>query len=176
MKVKEKILENDLRRKIYDYVKENPGLHMREFQRRLNIPLSTLEYHLDYLQRRKILVMEDDRRYCRYFGENLDEADRIILSALRQKRMREIILLTLSDEMKCFKDLMEEIGIAASTLSTYLKNLENGEILDKTRIGNENCYSVNNEDSVIRSLLVYQSSFVDRLVDRVLESFLELEI
>jgi predicted transcriptional regulator len=174
MKVKEKVLENDLRRKIYEFVKENPGLHMRELQRRLDIPLSTLEYHLDYLQRRDILVMEDDRRYCRYFGENLDKVDRRVLSALRQKRMREIILLTISDEMKCFKDLMDEIGIAASTLSSYLKNLENREILKKTRIGNENCYSVNNEDKVIRSLLIYHSSFVDRLVDRVLESLLEV--
>jgi predicted transcriptional regulator len=176
MKVKEKVLENDLRRKIYEFVKKNPGLHMRELQRRLDIPLSTLEYHLDYLQRRDILVMEDDRRYCRYFGENLDEVDRRVLSALRQKRMREIILLTLSDEMKCFKDLKDEIGIAASTLSSYLKNLENREILERTRVGNETCYSVNNEDNVIRSLLIYQSSFVDRLVDRVLESFLELEM
>jgi predicted transcriptional regulator len=120
--------------------------------------------------------MEDDRRYCRYFGDEFSEVDREILSALRQRRMREIILLTLYDEMKCFKDLMDEIGIAASTLSSYLTNLENRGILYKTRVGNETCYRLNHEDNVIRSLLVYQSSFVDKLVDKVLESLLEIEI
>jgi predicted transcriptional regulator len=35
MKVKEKVLEHEKRREIYEYLKENPGLHMREIQRRM---------------------------------------------------------------------------------------------------------------------------------------------
>jgi len=47
---KEEILENDRRRKIYTVIKKNPGLHIRELQRVLDIPLASLQYHLNYMR------------------------------------------------------------------------------------------------------------------------------
>ena len=175
MKSKEKVLENEQRRKIYNFVKDNPGLHMRELQRRLQIPLTTLEYHLDYLENKDILSLKDDRRYCRYFPEEISEDEKTLLSALRQKRLREIILLVLSEELVCFKELSDEIRIADSTLSHYLKLLSMKEILVKERIGSETCYKVKSEKTVVQSLLCYKESFVDKLVDNVLASFIEVD-
>jgi predicted transcriptional regulator len=175
MKIKEKVLENEHRRTIYNFVKENPGLHMRELQRRLKIPLSTLEYHLDYLERKEILSLEDDRRYCRYFAEEHTHEEKKLLSALRQKRLREIILLVLSEERVCFKELSRETMIADSTLSHYLGFLAEKEILVKERIGAETCYRVKSEKTVVTSLLCYRTSFVDKLVDNVLALFLDVD-
>jgi len=175
MKIKDKVLENEHRRTIYNYVKENPGLHMRELQRQLDIPLSTLEYHLDYLEKKDILSQEDDRRYCRYFSEEHTEEEKTLLSALRQKRLREIILLVLSDGNLCFKDLIKDVSIAESTLSHYLKLLTEREILVKERLGTETCYRLKSERNVVYSLLCYKTSFVDSLVDKVLASFLEVD-
>ena len=148
---------------------------MRELQRQLNIPLSTLEYHLDYLQKTEIIAQEDDRRYCRYFSEEYSKEEKVLLSALRQKRLREIILLVLSEGQLCFKDIINEVSIAASTLSHYLKLLTEREILIKDRLGTETCYRLMSEKNVVYSLLCYKTSFVDSLVDKVLSSFLEVE-
>jgi predicted transcriptional regulator len=176
MKTKEKVLENEHRRAIYNFIQENPGLHMREIQRQLEIPLSTLEYHLDYLEKKDIISLEDDRRYCRYFAGEHTEFEKKLLSALRQRRLREIILLVLSEEMMCFKDLSREIRIADSTLSYYLGFLSDNEILFREKIGAESCYRIVSEDIVIRMLLCYKTSFVDKLVDNVLGSFLDVEM
>ena len=176
MKTREKILENEHRRTIYNFVKDNPGLHMRELQRKLDIPLSTLEYHLDYLEKKDVLSQEDDRRYCRYFADEHSEEEKTLLSALRQKRLREIILLVLSEELICFKELINEISIAESTLSHYLRYLSEREILVRERIGVETCYRLKSEKTVVYSLLCYQTSFVDKLVDNVLNSFLEVNL
>jgi predicted transcriptional regulator len=175
MKTKEKLLENDHRKAIYNFVKENPGLHLRELQRRLKIPLSTLEYHLDYLERKKILAVKDDRRYCRYFAEKFTPGDKELLSVLRQKRLLEIILQILSEEQVCFKELAQKIMISDSTLSHYLKVLTQKEILIKERIGTETCYKLKSEKKVLTSLFCYKSSFVDKLVDKVLSLFLEID-
>lgn len=175
MKTREKVLENEHRRTIYNFVKENPGLHMRELQRRLKIPLSTLEYHLDYLERKEILSLEDDRRYCRYFADKHTYEEKTLFSALRQKRLREIILLVLSEERVCFKELSREMMIADSTLSHYLGFLVEKGILVKERIGAETCYMVKSEESVVKSLLCYKTSFVDKLVDHVLSVFLDVD-
>jgi predicted transcriptional regulator len=175
MKAREKVLENEHRREIYNFVKENPGLHLRELQRRLKMPLSTLEYHLDYLEKKEILALEDDRRYCRYFAEKLTPDDKELLSVLRQKRLLEIILQTLSEEQICFKELSHKIMIADSTLSHYLGILTQKEILIKERIGTETCYKLKSEKRILRSLFCYKSSFVDKLVDKVLSLFLEID-
>jgi predicted transcriptional regulator len=175
MKIREKVLENEHRRTIYNFVKENPGLHMRELQRRLKIPLSTLEYHLDYLEKKEALSLEDDRRYCRYFASEHTTEEKKLLSALRQKRLREIILLVLGEEQACFKELSREMKIANSTLSHYLNFLTEKEILVKERIGAETCYRVKSEKAVVTSLLCYQASFLDKLVDNVLALFLDID-
>ena len=74
------------------------------------------------------------------------------------------------------EELSKEIEIADSTLSHYLSLLCDNNILSKERIGAETCYKLVSEDTVIRSLLCYKTSFVDKLVDKVLEAFLDVDI
>src|SRR4030066_98710 len=96
---KEEILGNENRRRVYSVIEANPGIHMRELQRVLDMPLTTLEYHLTYMSRKKILFKESDGHYNRYYVRPLDSEDKKILSALRQKRMREIVFLVLKDKI-----------------------------------------------------------------------------
>ena len=44
------ILNLENRRKIYNYIRDNPGLHLRELSRRLNIAYYNLDYHIRYLK------------------------------------------------------------------------------------------------------------------------------
>ena len=72
---KDVILENERRRDIYDFVKKNPGFHMRGLQRQLEMPLASLEYHLDYMVRKNVLLKEIDGRYTRYYARPLEKED-----------------------------------------------------------------------------------------------------
>ena len=44
-------LKLETRRKIYTHILKAPGLHEREISRVLNIPLSTLDYHIQFLNK-----------------------------------------------------------------------------------------------------------------------------
>ena len=103
---KEEILENERRREIYKFVEKHPGVHLRELQRRLRMPLASLEYHLNYMTRKKVIYREKDRRYRRYYAKQLDVIDKKILSALRQKRLREIVLIVLSSKKAKYQVLL----------------------------------------------------------------------
>src|SRR5512136_1064090 len=94
---KEEILENDNRRKIYTVIEDSPGIHLRELQRILDMPLTTLEYHLSYMTRKKILFPETEGHHKRYYTKPFDPEDKKVLAALRQKRMREIVLVVLEN-------------------------------------------------------------------------------
>jgi predicted transcriptional regulator len=170
---REEVLENETRRRIYRFVNRNPGLHLRELQRQLNIPLSSLDYHLDYLVRKGLLYREGDGFYTRFFDEDLDKRDREILALLRQRRLKEIILIILSEDKASYSELMSTLNIPASTLSVYLRKLVVNDILERHTIGRETYYTVRNEDKIANLLIVYKSSFMDRLIDNALLTFLE---
>ncbi len=170
---KEEILENENRRKIYEGIEHSPGVHLRELQRILDMPLTTLEYHLSYMVRKKIIYSETDTHYKRYYAKPLGEEDKKVLSALRQKRLREIVLLILSNQKAKYQFMAEYLKIPHSTLSFYLKYLIDNGILLKEKVGYETIYTVKDEDKVVKVLIAYKASFLDKLIDKTVAMWLE---
>ncbi len=134
---KDEILENDNRKKIYETIERSPGIHLRELQRILDMPLTTLEYHLSYMVRKKIIYSETDTHYKRYYAKPIVEEDKKVLSALRQKRLREVVLLILSHGKAKYQFMADYLKIPHSTLSFYLKYLVDNGILVKDKVGYE---------------------------------------
>jgi len=170
---KEEILENERRREIYNFIEKNPGAYLREIQRRTEIPLASLEYHLSYMVRRKVVFSEKDGRYKRHYIKPLGAEDKKTLAALRQRRLREIVLITLSNKKVRYQAFLEILRIPHSTLSLYLKYLVDWGVLERHKIGYENIYTIQDEDRVVRVLTSYKASFVDRLVDKALSTWME---
>jgi len=172
---KDEILENERRRKIYAAIEANPSIHLRELQRVLNIPLATLEYHLSYMTRKKIVHRETVGHHKGYYTKPLNPEDKKVLSALRQKRMREIVLIILANKKVKYQFLLDYFKLPPSTLSFYLKYLVDNNILARDKIGYENLYTVQDEDKVAKVLISYKSSFLDTLVDKALSTWMETQ-
>jgi len=170
---KDEILENNNRRKIYQVLEKNPGIYLRELQRIVNMPLGTVEYHLDYMTRKKLIFSEAENHHKRYYTKPLDLADKRLLSALRQKRLREIVLIALVNKKIQYQSLAEYFKIPHSTLSLYLKCLVEKNILVRERIGYKSLYRVRDEEAVAKVLIAYKSSLSDKLVDKALAAFME---
>jgi predicted transcriptional regulator len=170
---KEEILENQRRQKIYANIKKNPGLHIRELQRVLDIPLASLQYHLNYMARRNIIVEEKAEHYTRYYCSPLDPEDKKILSILRQKRIREIILTILVEKKAKYRFIVDKFKMPTSTVSFYLKTLMDNNIIERTKVGYENVYTIKDEDKIAKILVAYQLSLLDILVDKWAATWLE---
>ncbi len=170
---KDEILENENRRKIYSIVDGNPGIHFRELQRVIDIPLTTLEYHLSYMTRKKIVFGEKEGHYRRYYTKPLETEDKKFLCAIRQRKMREIVLFIISRQKARYQSIAESLGLPQSTLSFYLKYLVEKGLLLKEKVGYESIYAVSNEDRMAKLLISYKSSLLDKLVDKTLSAWLE---
>ena len=82
------------RKLIYDYILEYPGLHTREISRKLNIPRSTLLYHLNYLKKSGFIVERNEGSYLRYFdSKKIETIDKEIFALLRKRVVRNILLV-----------------------------------------------------------------------------------
>jgi predicted transcriptional regulator len=170
---KEVILENENRRKIYLLIEANQGIHLRELQRLLDMPLTTLEYHLSYMTRKKIIYGEKKDQFRRYYTKPLEPDDKKVLAVLRQKKMREIVLTVISLKQAKYQLIADNLGLPYSTLSFYLKYLVDREILEREKIGYETVYRVRDEERVAKVLIAYKASLFDKLIDKALNTWLE---
>ncbi len=158
--------ELDTRKRIYEEIVLNPGLHFRELQRRLGMQVGMLEYHLGVLEKEGLIVSKSDGKYVRYFANtHMTREERRIIGVLRNEKMRRIVIYILENERVNHREIAKSLGMSPSTLSYYLKSLVKEGILVKETEGRESYYRVRDERSVANTIIRYRKSFFDSVVD-----------
>lgn len=168
---REEVLEYETRRRVFRLIEDEPGLHLRELERRSGVPLSTLRHHLRYLEEHGLVDAEDDRNLTRYFARTLVEPrDRDALAALRQEALRRVLLFVLAKGGQAtHKEISEGIGAPPSTLAVYLAQLVKRGLLARRSLGRESRYDAVDPERVVRLLHAYRGTFLDALVDHLLD-------
>jgi predicted transcriptional regulator len=165
-----KVLELDLRRKIYGIVRDCAGAHFREIQRRCKIATGTAKHHLEYLRRQGLIKLERAGNNSRYFPRGFKAENESIMSYLRQKSMRGIILEVFSNPGCIHEDIVKKVNLAPSTVSWHLKKLIDSKIIGSTKTGRKTKFRVLIDKNVILNLLIiYRESFLDSIVDNIIE-------
>lgn len=172
--MKEDYLALETRKKIYELILSSPGLHKREIARKLDMSLSTVDYHLHYMERKKLVTFKHDGKYKRYFVASITQdetAEKRIMPLLRQETARRIILFLLQHPEAIHKEVCEHVGKAPSTVSFHLKKLiDNGAIEEIVR-GKEKAYVVKNPQNVAELITTYKCSFIDKAVDKFVDAW-----
>ena len=171
--MKEKaLLEN--RQLIHDYILKNPGSHLRMIERGLDINLGTLRHHLKHLEKERMISsrMEENRKLYFVAGK-MGASHKTISSLLQQKRFRDIILTTITTPGLTHKEIAGKLSLKPSTLSKYIKVLEERGIVRHERQERERHYFVVDEKEIMKLLLAYKPSFLDSFVDTMLHIYFE---
>lgn len=167
---KEKILELDVRRKIYRLVQRHAGCHFREIERKSGLATGSVKYHLDYLARHDLIRLEKEGNNLRCYPMNFKTQNTRLMGLLRQKSVRHILLHILVNENCSHEQIVRSVVLSPSTVSWHLKKLEDTGIVKSIRKGRSKHYSIHIEkEEIINLLIIYKESFLDTLVDRVVE-------
>jgi predicted transcriptional regulator len=187
------LIDFETRRNIYNYILENPGLHEREISRKMDIPKTTMRYHLSFLQKQKLIESESSKRFIRYYVTTKYDTDdnAKIINYLRQKTTREIILLLLLTCGSTQSDLSKCLQKSSPTIGFYLKRLEENDIIKKAPIsegivktttgaierspkGREIIYRVKETEPLYKLFFRYKESLLDSEEELVLEEVSDL--
>lgn len=159
---------------IYKTISNSPGLHFREIQRRTGLATGSLQYHLDFLQKQHFIRMEKEGKFVRYYsvrGQTVkEESDKKIMSLLRQKSLRRIILYLLTKVKANNAEIASAIEKSPSTTSWHLDKLLKEGLIEKQISGRQSFFYLKNPDKARDLLISHKDSFFDSLV----ESFAEL--
>jgi predicted ArsR family transcriptional regulator len=187
------IIDFETRKSIYNYILENPGLHEREISRKMDIPKTTMRYHLSFLQKQKLIESDSSKRFIRYYVTTKydDEDNSKIINYLRQKTTREIILMLLLTSGSTMLDLGQSLQKAPPTIAFYLKRLEKDGIIKKAPIsdgivkttlgaverspkGREILYRVDDSELLYKLFFKYKESLLTNEEELVLEEVSDL--
>ncbi|MEW6722233.1 MAG: winged helix-turn-helix transcriptional regulator [Candidatus Micrarchaeota archaeon] len=162
------VLALETRRRVYETVRAHAGIHFRELERRAGLPAGTARYHLAYLSRNGLIKEEKDGNLTRYFPAGFGEEK--LMALLRQKSVRDILLVLISDGELAHEQIVSAVRLSPSTVSWHLRKLEEGGAVRARKDGKKVRYSLSADRKTIMSLLItYRESFLDSLVDRVIE-------
>ena len=129
------ILEFKRRREIYEFISQNSGLHMRDISRKLNVPFTSLKYHLNYLEKKGFIISRDDGKYSRYFiSLEIGEKEKRILNCLRKRTTLHIILWFFIAVQCSQKDISRFLEKHPTTISFHLRKMIQAGIIEQVSI------------------------------------------
>ena len=163
------------RRKIYRIIRSKPGIHFRSLERETGFASGTLQYHLREMVKNEILTEKKDDHYTRYFirDQPISIKDKLILSHLRKELPRGIILFLLENPGSENRDFTRHFTVSSATISYHLKRLSKDEVIVSSGDTRMQRYSIKEPERVFELIIAFRSSFVDRVVDTLIESWVQ---
>lgn len=159
-------------KKVYEVVRDNPGLDYRDLQARVRLNMQDLRSGINYLRENDLIVREEyEDNYRYYMAEGISDAEKNIMSYLRQYILREIIFYLIQHPNSKASEIRSEIHLSSDTMSRHLKKLRDAGVIAESRQGWASTYRVNDPEKIKKLLVQYKESFLDRLVNRFIESW-----
>lgn len=172
---KEDALDLPVRRRIVEAVDGSPGLHLRGLAQRLDIPLSSLEYHCYHLVRTGHLSTREAGGFKAFYpAQGMDRRDKDVLYLVRQEGVRRICTHLLLHPGATPKEVREAAGLSPPTLSFHLKKLRMAGLLEEEPAGRTKHLRLVDGERIANVLVTYRRSFVDDVVDRFAKTWLSL--
>lgn len=169
------VLDLEARKRIVEFVRANPGLHMRELASRLAMAVSTLEYHCYQLVKHGHLVTRESAGFKAFYpGEGMDRRDKDILYLVRHEAPRRVCSHLLLNPGATPKEIRAALGLTAPTLSFHLNKLRAAGVVREEAAGRTKNLFVEDPERVASILVTYKASFLDDAVDRFAAAWLAL--
>jgi len=140
------LLNQTTRMTVFNFIKDNPGLHFRAISDCLEMPIGALQYHLSLLVNGGLVSAYSDGRYKRYFeSKKFTEAEVKAISILRHETAGKILVTLMEKQRALHKDIAAQLGISSQALSWQMNRLEKMGVIRKSAEGLQVKYSLDHK-------------------------------
>ncbi len=147
-------MEDSRRVQILEFIKANPGLHLRGIKRELNLAMGVLQYHLRRLEKDQSIISRRRGLYKRFYKRlDFEVEEQEILGVLFQETERDLLLYLLKTPDATQKELSEFAHISASSTSWHMKRLVEAGLVKSRRQGSFVYYVAKGDPVKILTLL-----------------------
>jgi len=126
------LLDNTVRREIYDLVNERPGVHLSELRRTVDVGQGALEHHVRRLEEAGLVRSERLGGYrCFFPPGDRDAAIEHATRAIRSRKARSILAAAIRAGDVRMTRLSKDLDLPTSTLHYHVEALADAGIVEK---------------------------------------------
>jgi predicted transcriptional regulator len=159
---------SDSQRNILKAISQNPGIRYNYLARLTGFANGVLTYHLNILEQSNYINKFRHDKITRYYPLNISKRELSIISHLRVRTEKDIIMFTLEHDSCTFNEIVKHSGKSPSTISWHLRRLCAGGII-AVHYGQYNIYRIIDKKLVNQMLRKYKQSFADKVIDNFVD-------
>ena len=165
--------------KTLNYINNNPGCHLRQIKRELDISVGTVQYQLNKLEKENKINSNRKGLYKFYFPVGLfHENEKQILQILNNKTSREIFLYIIENQNPTQTDISSYFKISNPAVNWHTSRLISYKMIMETKDGKYKRYTITdnaqNAKQIIKLLRNYYSNIWNNWSNRLAEMFILL--
>lgn len=158
---------------ILEVIQKNPGIQFRDLMKHTGMKNGVLSHYINKIESSGMIQVERNPRQTKFFPLHLTDSDQKIVSALRKDTQRKIILHLMSegDTGAEFSEIPNSIGRSPSTVSLYLSQLVDDQIVSIRLDNKRKKYFITDRKSVDGLIEKYNPGLVSRAADSFADTF-----
>jgi predicted transcriptional regulator len=166
-------------KRILQFIQNNPGCHLRKIREMIGISQGTVQYHTDRLEKMGRITSTRSGFYKYYFPVGIiQNNEKEILQILRQETARQILMFIVERQAPTQTDIVNSIGISASSVSWHMRRLIEFRLVEEIKEGKYKRYQL--QDRKVSSKYItalmrnYYPAIWEKWSDRLIEMFLSM--
>ena len=156
--------------KIIQLVSKNPGIRYSEIMRETGLKNGVLSHHLSKIEDSGKIIIERTPRVARVYPCGTQQEEAQIIKSMRNPTMKKIIT-SLFDGQLSFRQITEKTGKSQGTVSVYLKELTESQIVSRKLRNADLLFELANSDYVKEIITKHKTTLFERSADNISDIF-----
>ena len=147
---------------IQQVIEQNPGIQFREIMRSSGLKNGVLSHYLGKLEKTGTVKAIRGPRQARFYPPQITEDESIVIKSLRKQTPRDLLLALVKDDGLEFSQLVREVKKSPSTVSLYLSQIVEDELVEIKIIQLKKRYHIKVRDLVDKLIEDYRPSLLEK--------------
>lgn len=158
---------------ILQIVDKNPGISYSEILRETGFAHGVLSHHLSKIEKSGKIQIQRTPRVARVYLSGIQEQEAQLIKNLRNTTIKKIIVSLLDRELS-FKEITEKAGKSQGTISSYLKDLTEQNIIHRKLHNTELIFDLVDAVYIRDIISKHKTSLFERSADNIADIFSSL--
>lgn len=152
----------DRNSQIQKIIEQTPGIQFREIMRSSGLKNGVLSHYLGKLEKNGVIKVIRGPRQSRFYPPQITEEESIVIKALRKQTPRDLLLALIIEDGLEFSQLVKEVKKSPSTVSLYLSQLVEDELVEIKFVSLKKRYHIKARDLIDKLIEDYRPGLLEK--------------
>lgn len=147
---------------LIEIIENNPGIQFRQIMRSCGLSNGVISYNIGKLEKNGIIKVVRGPRQTRFYSPKITDDESKVIKALRRQTPRDLLLALVQEDGLGFAQLVKEVGKSPSTVSIYLSQIIEDELVEVRLFALKKKYYLKVRDLIDKLIEDYRPSLLEK--------------